>query len=102
MKYPEKTDKLPSIPRSLKNAGYNLVGGGIHEAECRIDGCMIHALVLTEIHLAQIHGGYAESAPDRDEKCRCQQKECKRDILTSIRNFQGLFLPDKDAIEDKV
>ena len=24
MKYPEKTDKLPSIPRSLKNAGYNL------------------------------------------------------------------------------
>ena len=78
------------------------MGGGIHEAECRIDGCMIHALVLTEIHLAQIHGGYAESAPDRDEKCRCQQKECKRDILTSIRNFQGLFLPDKDAIENKV
>lgn len=24
MKYPEKTDKLPSIPRSLKNAGYSL------------------------------------------------------------------------------
>lgn len=24
MKYPEKTDKLPSIPRSLKNAGYHL------------------------------------------------------------------------------
>lgn len=24
MKYPEKTDKLPSIPRSLKNAGYDL------------------------------------------------------------------------------
>lgn len=24
MKYPEKTDKLPSIPRSLKNASYNL------------------------------------------------------------------------------
>ena len=68
-----------------------LVGGGIHEAECRIDGCMIHALVLTEIYLAQIHGGYAESAADRDEKCRCQQKECKRDILTSIKEFSGLF-----------
>lgn len=24
MKYPEKTDKLPSIPRSLRNAGYSL------------------------------------------------------------------------------
>ena len=24
MKYPEKTDGLPSIPRSLKNAGYSL------------------------------------------------------------------------------
>ena len=24
MKYPEKTDKLPSIPRSLRNAGYDL------------------------------------------------------------------------------
>ena len=63
---------------------------------------MIHALVLTEIYLAQIHGGYAESAPDRDEECRCQQKERKRDILTSIRYFQGLFFPDKDVIENEV
>ena len=31
MKYPEKTDGLPSIPRSLKNAGYSLVSSGIEK-----------------------------------------------------------------------
>ena len=70
-----------------------LVGGGIHEAECRIDGCMIHALVLTEIYLAQIHGGYAESAPDRDEKVPLSAKGVQARHSDVDKEFSGAFSP---------
>ena len=50
-----------------------LMGSRIHETECRIDGGMIHSLILAVIDFTQIHGRYGEPATNGDKKCGGEQ-----------------------------
>ncbi len=105
MKYPEKTDGLPSIPRSLKNAGYSLeyyYGGDADFTNMRsylVSSGIEKIISETDFPLSERQGKWG--APDhtlfqrflKDLKKRSSRnlslKSCKHQAVTSRLKFRS-------------
>ncbi len=81
-----------------------LFGQRFHQVERGVGGRVVEARVGAVVHLAGVHGGHAEAAPDGNEQQSCQQQQSGGHAQPAVGELHGkeCFLAQQYPVEKSV